>query len=92
VQDPEFADLPLRLQAGPLVDEAVTVTLRLKDGRVLSEAAEHGRELKGEEIYAKYRENARIAGLTSNKIERSIELVKGLEDLKDVTELMDAVA
>jgi len=92
VQDPEFADLPLRLQAGPLVDEAVTVTLRLKDGRALSQAEEHGRELKGEEIYAKYRENARIAGLTSNKIERSLELIKGLEDLKDVTELMDAVS
>jgi hypothetical protein len=68
------------------------VTLRLNDGRVLSQPEGRGKELEGEEIYAKYRENARIAGMESNKIERSIELIKGLEDLKDVTELMDTVS
>jgi hypothetical protein len=64
----------------------------LKDGRVLSQREGRGRQLKGEEIYAKYRENAKIGGIAVNKIECSIELIKGLENLKDVTELMDAVS
>jgi 2-methylcitrate dehydratase PrpD len=91
-QDPEFVDLPLRLQGGPLVDEAVSITLKLDDGRVLSQREEHGRELKGEEIYGKYRENARIGGLAEDKIKRSIELINGLENLKDVNELMDTMS
>ena len=89
VQDPKCANLPLRLQGDSMF---CVVTLRLNDGRVLSQREGRGKELEGEEIYAKYRENARIAGMESNKIERSIELIKGLEDLKDVTELMDTVS
>jgi 2-methylcitrate dehydratase PrpD len=89
VQDPEMADLPLRLQGE---GDFFIVTLKLKDGRVLSQREGRGRQLKGEEIYAKYRENAKIGGIAVNKIERSIELIKGLENLKDVTELMDAVS
>jgi len=92
VQDPEFVDLPLRLQPSPLVFDAVTITLRLKGGRVVSQREEHSMPLAGEEIYAKYRENARIGGLAANKIDRSIELVKGLEHLKDVNELIDVVS
>ena len=91
VQDPELVDLPLRLKKGPLEAQFVTVTLRLNDGRVLSQREERGRTLQGEEIYAKYRENAGMGGISANKIERTIELIQGLEDLEDVTELMDTV-
>jgi 2-methylcitrate dehydratase PrpD len=90
IQDPELAALPLRLQGD--TSPFSVVTLRLKDGRVLSQKEGLGKELKGEEIYAKYRENARIGGIGPNKIDRTIELVKGIEDLKDVTELMDTVS
>jgi 2-methylcitrate dehydratase PrpD len=92
VQDPELTGIPLRLQRGPLEDEAVTVTVRLTDGRVLSRHVEHGADLKEEEIYAKYRKNATVGGMAASKIERTIELVKGFEDLKDITELMDTVS
>ena len=88
-QDPELADLPLSLQGESMY---VIVTLRLNDGRVLSQREGRGKELEGEEVYAKYRDNARIGGVAANKIERSIELVKGLEHLRDVSELMDAVS
>ena len=89
VQDPEIAGLPLRLQGE---SPFTTLTLRLKDGRVLSERAGQVKLLTGEEIYDKFKENARFGGLTANKIERAIELVKGLENLRDVTELMDTVS
>jgi 2-methylcitrate dehydratase PrpD len=89
VQHPDFVDLPLRLEGGQ--PNFAIVTLRLKDGRILSERVEQARELKGEEVYAKYQENARIGGIGKDKIERTIELIKGLENLKDVTELVDTV-
>jgi 2-methylcitrate dehydratase PrpD len=89
VQDPEQAELPLRLQGDTMFN---VVTLRLKDGQVVSEREVPVKVLKGEEIYGKYRENARIGGLAENKIERSIELIKGLENLKDITELVDTVS
>jgi 2-methylcitrate dehydratase PrpD len=89
VQHPDFVDLPVRLEGGK--PNFAIVTLRLKDGRVLSERVEQARELKREEVYAKYQENARIGGIGKDKIERTIQLIKGLENLKDVTELADTV-
>ena len=89
VQHPDFVGQPISLEGGR--PNFAIVSLRLKDGQVLSERVEQARELKGEEVYDKYRENARIGRISEDKIERTIELVKGLENLKDVTELMDTV-
>jgi len=89
-QHPDTVDLPPAL-FWEYPFQGVIITLRLDDGRVLSEREDHEHDLKGEEIYAKYRENARIGGVTAKDTERSMELIKGLEDLKDVTELVDTV-
>jgi 2-methylcitrate dehydratase PrpD len=89
-QHPDTVDLPPAL-FWEYPFQGVMITLRLNDGRVLSEREDHEHDLKGEEIYAKYRENARIGGVTAKDTERSMELIKGLEDLKDVTKLVDTV-
>jgi len=89
-QHPDTADLPPAL-FWEYPFQGVIITLRLNDGRVLSEREDHEHDLKGEEIYAKYRENARIGGVTAKDTERSIELINGLENLKDVTKLVDTV-
>ncbi|MFC1870060.1 MmgE/PrpD family protein [Chloroflexota bacterium] len=87
---PDCAGRPLRLQSE---GRFVVVTLKLNDGRVLSERQDSGtkKNLKGEEVYTKYRENAKIAGLGDSDIEHSVTLIKKLEDLEDMTELMDTV-
>jgi 2-methylcitrate dehydratase PrpD len=90
-QHPELAGLPVRLRGEV---GFATVTLRLKDGRVLSERQEYGavKGLSGEAINTKYIENAKIGGLSPSKIERSLQLLKGLENLEDTTQLMDAIS
>ncbi|MFC1966923.1 MmgE/PrpD family protein [Chloroflexota bacterium] len=88
---PDCVDRPLRLQSE---SRFAIVTLNLKDGRVISEQidTENRKHLVGEEIYDKYTANAKIGGVPENNIERSIELIKRLEELKDIKELMDIVA
>ncbi len=90
VWHPDFANKPPRLQSEA---RFATVTLNLNDGRVLSEQRDIGntRHLTGEEIYAKYRANAKIGGLSESNIKRSIELIKGLEELDDTTKLVDTI-
>ncbi|MFC1990338.1 hypothetical protein ACFLVW_07310, partial [Chloroflexota bacterium] len=88
---PDCVDRPLRLQSE---SRFAIVTLNLKDGQVISEQidTENRKHLVGEEIYDKYTTNAKIGGVSKNNIERSIELIKRLEELKDIKELMDIVA
>lgn len=87
---PDCADKPLRL-----LSEArfVSVEIVFKDGQVLSKVqdARNRRNLSGEEVYDKYRENAGFAGMSEKKIERSIALVKALEKYENITELMNLV-
>ena len=88
-QHPDWVDKPLRLRSET---RFVIVTLHLKDGRVLSERRDTAKHLVGEEIYTKYRQNAKIAGIADSKIERSIKLIEKLDKLDDITELIDTVS
>ncbi len=89
-QHPDTVDLPPSL-FWEYPFQGVIITLRLNDGRVLSEREDHEHDLKGEEIGAKYWENASMGGISSKDIGHSIELIKGLEDVGNITELMDTV-
>jgi len=77
----------------PLQSEAVTI--ELKDGRKLSHEVAapkgHPRNPMGEgELAAKYRECASFV-LSPHDIQKSLEMVSHLEDIKDITELMNLV-
>ncbi|MFC2005727.1 MmgE/PrpD family protein [Chloroflexota bacterium] len=72
-----------------------TVTVRLRDGReyshqVLIAKGRPGNPLTREELVAKYRDCAGFA-LSREDTEQSLELVLKLEDLDDITELMNLV-
>jgi 2-methylcitrate dehydratase PrpD len=86
----DFRDRPLRLQGEV---RFALVTLRLKNGQVLSEQSDVSdrKNLRGDEIYAKYKDNAGRGGIELKKVERAIQIMKSLEDLEDMTELMDNV-
>lgn len=90
VQHPDRRDKPQSLQSE---SRFAVVTLKLKDGRVLSEhqGVEGRKTLVGEEALAKYRINAEIGGLSPRQIERSIELMDKLETVSNITVLMDTV-
>jgi 2-methylcitrate dehydratase PrpD len=69
------------------------VVVRLKDGRVLSHKVfsiegEAGSPLSEEKLYAKYRDCAATT-LSPQEIERSLEMASHLEELKDITPLMN---
>ena len=74
----------------------IEMTIKLTDGRQFSQRS--GDMLKGfpqmplthEELAGKYRGCARFM-LSPRDVERSLEMVEGLEDLKDITELMNVV-
>jgi len=74
----------------------IEMTIKLTDGRQFSQRS--GDMLKGfpqmplthEELTGKYKGCA-CAMLSPQDMERSLELVEGLEDLKDITELMKIV-
>lgn len=77
----------------PLQSEAVTI--RLKDGRELSHevAVPKGdprNPMGEEELVAKYRECASFV-LSPQDIQKSLEIISHLEDIKDITELMNLV-
>lgn len=72
------------------------VKVTMKDGQVYTNEVQKQRghpenPLTDEELRAKYRYCAGRAMLPKDKIERSIEMVKTLEDLSDIVPLMDAV-
>jgi 2-methylcitrate dehydratase PrpD len=89
-QHPDTVDLPLSL-FWEYPFQGVIITLKMNDGRVLTEREDHEHELKGKEILDKYQENCKIAGVNEKNMKRSMELVQGLEDVKDVTELVETV-
>ena len=62
----------------------------MNDGTVLSHRVEIGRHLQGEDVKAKFRDNARLAGLSKSQIERLIGLIDNLEEVEDVTSIVDA--
>jgi hypothetical protein len=86
IQDPEFVDRPSRLSGDWF---ATKVEVTLKDGRVLSQQENTAYGHKGEAVFTKYKENTALAGLSESQINESISMVKDLENLKDITQLMD---
>jgi 2-methylcitrate dehydratase PrpD len=72
---------------------ASTLNVKLKDGRKFSQHVEvvRGRPqnpLSEEEMVAKYKDCAQFV-LSSGDIDRSLELLKNLEEVEDITELMN---
>ncbi len=68
------------------------IEIGLKDGRNISGRADFGKgspanPMSYEEVADKFRECAAFSRWPSDKAERVIQIVKGLEDLKDVREL-----
>jgi 2-methylcitrate dehydratase PrpD len=90
VWHPDCVDKPLRLQSE---SRFVSVDIFFNDGRILSKTqdARTRKNLRGEEVYAKYRNNARLADISERKLNQSVALVKALEECEDVTELMNLV-
>ena len=90
IQHQDCVDRPLRLQSE---SRFAVVTVKLKDGRVLSERqdAQGRKKLRGEEVYFKYRQNAQVFGLSADRINHSFELLNELEALNDINPLIDAV-
>jgi 2-methylcitrate dehydratase PrpD len=88
---PELRDVKLsekdRAQRFPAI-----ITVRLKDGTELTERVDNAKgrwdnPLTQEELYDKYRIYAGLY-LSKNTVERSLELLDQLENLKDISELM----
>ncbi len=72
------------------------VKVRMKNGQEYTNQVEHQRgnpenPLTDEELQAKYRYCAGRIPLPKDKIERSVELIQSIEELSDLTLLMDAV-
>ena len=83
--DPELTEsLPLEW-----VDKTATVKVRLKDGREYNRTADLPR-LTWDEIREKYEECASLA-LPENKVKKSIDIVAGLEELKNLRSLIKVV-
>ncbi|MBI4202622.1 MAG: MmgE/PrpD family protein [Chloroflexi bacterium] len=87
VQHNDFKAKPARATEAARFNE---FTLRMKDGTVLTHRVEAGRTLEGEDMLNKFRDNARLAGFGKAQIERMIQQVNNLENLEDVTTVMDA--
>jgi 2-methylcitrate dehydratase PrpD len=90
VWHPDCADKPQRLQSE---SRFITIDIVSKDGRMLSKRqdAANRKQLNIEEVYEKYANNAKIAGIAENNISRAVTLVKTFEKCEDVTELVDLV-
>ena len=87
---PDCAEKPLRLQSE---SRFITIDILFNDGRMLSKRqdAANRKQLKVEEVYEKFVNNARIAGVSENNISKSVILAKTFEKCEDVTELIDLV-
>ncbi len=90
VQHPDRQNKPLSLQSE---SRFAVVTVRLKDGRTLSEyqGAENRKVLVEEEVHNKFRQNAEIGGLAAKQVERTLELMGQLETVQDVSSLVDMI-
>ena len=90
IQHPDRKDKPLSLQSE---SRFAIVTVRLKDGRTLSEyqPSENRRVLTGDEVANKFRQNAEIGGLSSGQIAGAIDLMARLETVPDVASLVDMI-
>ena len=88
---PDFIDRPLRLMSE---SRLVSVEIMFNDGRVLSKTQDAGtrKNLSVDDVYGKYRDNARLVGLSEEKIDQSVAFIKALEEQEDITELMDVVS
>ena len=70
------------------VDARAPVTIALKDGRKFSKELDTPREPTMEELFTRYREAA-DGVLTSDQTEKSLDLLLKMENLKDVSEVMN---
>lgn len=104
VQDPKVQELLTRVHyfhppeiSGYLKMESnpETVTVKMHDGtiysrEVLDSKGRPGNRLTSEELIAKYSSCAALS-FPQEKIDRSVEMLQGLEKLDDISELMDLV-
>ena len=99
VNDPKIKQLMKRVRLN-LGDEPSTqrdiVTVRLKDGKEYSLGVDRARgsaeiPLTDEEIISKYRDCAGII-MPKDKVEQALELMLNLEQLRQISELMDIVS
>ena len=86
----DCAEKPLRLQSE---SRFITIDILFNDGHMLSKRqdAANRRQLGVEEVYEKFVNNARIAGISESNISQSVTLTKTFEKCEDVTELIDLV-
>jgi 2-methylcitrate dehydratase PrpD len=86
-QHNDFIHLPPRAIESSRFNE---ISIKMNDGTVLSHRVEIGRHLQGEDVKVKFRDNARLAGLSKSQIERLIGLIDNLEEVEDVRSIVDA--
>ena len=83
--DPELAkSVPLEC-----LEKTATVMVRMKNGRECKRTADI-RHLTWDEIKSKYEECASLV-LPENKLKRSIDIISGLEKLKNLNSLIEAI-
>ena len=87
-EDPMRANLPARIAAA---DRSQTVTIRLNDGREVSDTIEATtNSLRGHQVDIKFEANAGQV-LPTAQAKKALELLRNLKDVPNVTEVMDSV-
>jgi hypothetical protein len=71
----------------------VTIDVTFKDGSTLSKRqnTETRLQLTVEEVYSKFMDNGRLAGMSEKNISEMVNIVKTLENCEDVSKLVDLV-
>ena len=98
IMDRKTLDVISRIVHVPQTDDSEKhrVTVQLVDGSEYSHSVPYSKgvaildPLSDEEVWQKYRYCARRV-LPDSKIERSLELIRSMEQVNDITEIMDAV-
>ncbi len=89
-EDPMKAGLPARLLTAGERDQ--TMVIRLKDGREVRDSLDKiANSLRGHQVDVKFEANARQV-LPSDQAKKALGLLRNLKNIKDVSEVMDAVA
>ena len=89
----------MRLYVDPSLPEelwGVVVTVRLRDGREYSHRVDHERgsienPCSWEEVADKFRDYAPRSVISNERVEQVIELIKRVEGLKNIGELMEVL-
>ncbi len=87
VWHPECAGKPKKLQGE---SRFVTIDIYMNDGTVISKRqdAAQRKHLEFSQVYTKFADNCRSVGLAEEKIEKVSALVKDLENVEDINEII----